>query len=737
MEHLMSAKERGERKTDIRDVSAIPWLGFDHDDTDHRLTTIQQYPISRGWSRADLRELELGNLGSRSATQALAMIQSWMFLGLLESAFNERFSAKDFLDTAANGHRVVQTAFLRKWIDDYHSTVILHPPNDPGQRCTQKNRLVESLEYAALWNQRLVDIEQDESRRSPLISSLLFGPVTRLITLIAEAVWAVAQLYPSPEERFFIDCDWSLTQVNNRVLRDRLRARGWCPSLYNKVGNLARTPASFLEYVSLVPPQEDTVSPHGRCSVDECVQYNIDESKYQTRHRVDGCQCRMLSPPLVDVNDALRHEKIPVINAPSLLGLDSEAIVRGHSPERPLEFVAFSHVWSDGLGSTTEEGIPECQIQYLMETSLHAAGTSMFWIDSLCIPRDRATRKLAISMMSKTYSSASATVVLGQRIKRCDFKWSLETRIVALSLSTWQERLWTLQESSLSRRVIFMFENDLVLAEKIIEESGVKIHRPVVRTAHILLDNFTNWVHTDDVTVGGLQRNLYRRTSTKPGDESLAVAPFLNIDVKPLLEVEGEERMMRFWDEVQHVPKGIIFHNLEKLSRDGYRWAPRSIMNQKNAVVLDVRDMSATVTKSGLKGVYWVYKLRTQYYIPSGRTESIFYDPLSETCLKVLESGAALNPSLNSNSVVVFERQLTPAAQNCLGVVLRRVSDGIDRSSQHIPVDEFGGPVVVILFSEAILTSMVGPELGWRGWNMMKQSTQGQFEVESTEILIR
>lgn len=127
-----------------------------------------------------------------------------------------------------------------------------------------------------------------------------------------------------------------------------------------------------------------------------------------------------------------------------------------------------------------------------METSLRAAGTPMFWIDSLCIPKIRDTRKLAISMISETYRSASATVVLDRKIKRCDFKRSLETRIVALSLSTWQERLWTLPESSLSKRVIFMFENDLVLAETILKESGPKIYRPVVRTGHLLLDNLSN-----------------------------------------------------------------------------------------------------------------------------------------------------------------------------------------------------------------------------------------------------
>lgn len=35
MEHLMSAKERGERRAEIRDIPTIPWLGFDHDERYH------------------------------------------------------------------------------------------------------------------------------------------------------------------------------------------------------------------------------------------------------------------------------------------------------------------------------------------------------------------------------------------------------------------------------------------------------------------------------------------------------------------------------------------------------------------------------------------------------------------------------------------------------------------------------------------------------------------------------
>ena len=61
--------------------------------------------------------------------------------------------------------------------------------------------------------------------------------------------------------------------------------------------------------------------------------------------------------------------------------------------------------------------------------------------------------------------------------------------------------------------------------------------------------------------MSGLQRNLYSRTSSKPEAESLAVAPFLNIDVAPLFQVDGEERMMRFWKEAKTLPKSIVLHS--------------------------------------------------------------------------------------------------------------------------------------------------------------------------------
>ena len=227
-----------------------------------------------------------------------------------------------------------------------------------------------------------------------------------------------------------------------------------------------------------------------------------------------------------------------------------------------------------------------------------------------------------------------------------------------------------------------MFESDLVPAETIIKESGPKIYCPVVRTGHLLLDNLSNWVNDDQVTVGGLQRNLYRRTSSKPDDECLAVAPFLNIDVSLLLAVEGEERMIRFWDKVKFVPRAIVLCNTPKISRDGYRWAPRSLMNQKGAITLDLKDRSATVTEFGLRGTYWMYELRTRSQVPL-RMDIIFYDSLSDCALRLLEHNTAPNISLSTNHVVIFMDRPIPSMDNYLAVILLKVSEGRSGDSQQ------------------------------------------------------
>lgn len=734
MEHLMGAAERRDRRNDLGIAPSIPWLGFSHDTRTQSATLLEDYPIHRGWTREDLRQLEFGKLGHRSSTEVLAMLQSWMSFGLLESAFNTSFTTKDFLRTDYDGREVVQTSYMREWIDDFHSRVhgSSYQTNN-GQR-QQRERLIRSIQYAAFWNQRLFQMQTEESVL--LTSSHLFGPVARLTTLIAEAVWAVGQRLPSPEARPFILCDWVIMDGNDRDLRERVRNRGWCPSMYDKVKDLSRTPTSVLEYISIVSPFHEVPNRHRDCSVDQCVQYNIEKSEYTMKHRTDGCQCGRVFPPLNAVKNALLNWTIPIINGIALLNeVDDNEVVLSHSPETRIRYSAISHVWSDGLGSTTEEGMLRCQVQYLVRLAMEIGKTPMLWIDSLCIPEDRAPRKLAISMMAETYRDAHRTIVLDSGIRRCNSHLSLETRMIALSLSTWQERLWTLQESSLSREVEFVFEDAVVSAETIINENGEQIHRPVNRTFHLFLDNLTYWVHNDQVTMGGLQRNLYRRTSSKPEDESLAVAPFLKIDISPLLEVDGDERMMRFWKAVRTLPKSIVVHNAPKIPHDGFRWAPRSLMNQKGSIIMDLQDQSASVVEQGLKANFWAYKLQmsTRTSLAQG-AEVLLHERRANSLLRIFPAQRSTDLGLSSNQIIISYDQPASSIENFLGALLTRVSDQRGGHGHQTPIYRYEGLVGGTLTSRLYFLEIAGQsELLWQ---RAVSSVKGRAVGEWTDLII-
>ena len=89
-----------------------------------------------------------------------------MSLGLLECAFNISIATKDFLQTGLYGRKVVQTAYIRDWIDGFHSRAhglksSYHDRNVDEQK-QQRERLVRSVEHAIFWNQRLFEIESEE-----------------------------------------------------------------------------------------------------------------------------------------------------------------------------------------------------------------------------------------------------------------------------------------------------------------------------------------------------------------------------------------------------------------------------------------------------------------------------------------------------------------------------------------------------------------------------------------------
>jgi hypothetical protein len=103
---------------------------------------------------------------------------------------------------------------------------------------------------------------------------------------------------------------------------------------------------------------------HHTCSPRECARNNVDTRTYKMSHCTPTCQCEIIRPDLRDVSRAIDDNRTPTMTLHDDQGVLRIEVSRTQSGlgER---YVAFSHVWVDGLGSTTEHGIYECQARRL------------------------------------------------------------------------------------------------------------------------------------------------------------------------------------------------------------------------------------------------------------------------------------------------------------------------------------------------------------------------------------
>ena len=83
------------------------------------------------------------------------------------------------------------------------------------------------------------------------------------------------------------------------------------------------------------------------------------------------------------------------------------------------DYIAFSHVLADCLGSHTEKGLRPCQakrLHRLVQNKLTHG--SWFWIDGLCVPKRELYRGKAIQQMKTTYRNATGVIVLDRSLRQ-------------------------------------------------------------------------------------------------------------------------------------------------------------------------------------------------------------------------------------------------------------------------------------------------------------------------------
>ncbi|KIX01547.1 uncharacterized protein Z518_09273 [Rhinocladiella mackenziei CBS 650.93] len=551
------------------------------------------YPSRAGFDKDRFLRLDFSE---RSPAETAAFLQTWLYFGLLSRVLRIPISMEDFVNRDHRSPTVTTRTSLPLYLERWSKRA--------------KPKLVDQMEADIEEARSYVHCMLKAGESCPLpqevvLSIMILGPT------LSSAIDLKIERFP-PKNHTTID-DWGISPL----VKDRLLRQGWCINDIQRLCSTISVPTAL--FASSIPRREVIPNEqHGSCLPHACVARNIDEATYKTQHVDPNCPCSPVMAPLDQVKDVLQNGDIPVIIIKP--GADSSTLELEASSDRKARYVAISHVWADGLGCT-ENSLPQCQLLRLHSLceELSSGSTRVFssfknllrkseqplglWIDTLCVPREKLFRRLAIARMSATYARANKVAILDSEL--LSFSKGLPEREILLRMvgSGWMRRVWTMQEGALGSKDLHIKLVDGVVRFSDAIEALRKSAKTrslatslVDRDATIFFEEFdqlrkahskSHWQDGERVpAIAASLRILNDRSTTKEGDAYICLAGMMALESDIIRDLDAapvEERTRKLLANVRLWPKAIIFSPGVKLQEEGYRWACTSFWRSKFA----------------------------------------------------------------------------------------------------------------------------------------------------------
>jgi Heterokaryon incompatibility protein (HET) len=606
---------------------------------------------------SDYEVLELGWDG------ILPFIQAACFFDLLKKVFRVPgilFNEGDFIQDK-NGEKFVTTAtlpeLLVKW-EDAEQDISRTERRD--KYMVIDRHVSRACEFLMAHGKSLVEIQYSiENAKQPLDGNYATFELVKKVHLsamiLAETLWHASLIIYRGYERPHQGLIMGLNPVNSR----RFEQAGWCPRDYQMVVDDVFTDANAVQFMlSSIDRRSDTRN-HSTCSLKECKFDIVPDGPYKHRHtEVCNGQCNYITP-----GDAVMPGQITKIIEAGFTPLlrfaqqrsdgqhmmnittshkfivDKIAATLVHGPVVP--YVAFSHVWSQGLGNPDGNSLPKCQLLHLQNLANQIASQEghpvPFWIDTICVPIEPKYRKLAIKSMSQVYREAKYVIVLDTSLLRVPRTLDPVEIAMRIAITTWTHRLWTYQEATLADTLLFQFQDSLVEVNDLRRRYLAKRRQMIVGicpTRSAFQDTILDWPSVDIIwhdAIGAmkeisfatayqdeagehnklslLNKALAVRSTTKAEDEAICLASILGRDVGKVLDTEKGGGMKYLLTSLGTVSGDIIFCNRPRYEEKGQRWIPKSLLRDPIANKINMNETPAKVTANGLvlayPGIRW------------------------------------------------------------------------------------------------------------------------------------
>ncbi|TBU25249.1 hypothetical protein BD311DRAFT_780443 [Dichomitus squalens] len=307
---------------------------------------------------------------------------------------------------------------------------------------------------------------------------------------------------------------------------------------------------------------------------------NLNRDPKNIPHVAPGCTCALVKPSMDAVRTSYSEDDVPAVI------FDGNGLTVRPASKGP--YVAISHVWADGLGSSTEHGLPLCQVARLDALVRKLVPDGAFWHDGLCVPSpktQRPTWQRAISLLARIYAGADKVLVVDGGVRtQCSLAKPVEECLLRIATSGWAQRIWTLQEGVLARELYFEVADGLVDCSHFDGDASFITSCLIPTLRYRRHDGDSKFQRRlsqrPRCSLNDLIRLMRLRSVTCPEDEPLAIAGLLGIDAAPLAEIRnGEERMRALLLEVREVPRNLFLFgwSAKRLSIPNFTWAPASL----------------------------------------------------------------------------------------------------------------------------------------------------------------
>ncbi|KAI1090445.1 hypothetical protein F5B19DRAFT_463088 [Rostrohypoxylon terebratum] len=411
-------------------------------------------------ARAGVDTMLLGNdqLPSMALKDSAPFVQAWLWFGLLSEALifhpttELEVFPQLFLKTKGT-QKYLCTIRLSEMIRETKASKALYS--------LDMERLYSCIQNALDFGQKILSSDWAKSQiETTGIHHQVFKSILASQILCRTLLGAFCSSYSSRVQ---------FPEAALKIVDFLLQQAGWCPE-----GVRGLTPDVCLRY---------HLSRYIRCPIrgdpkhtggNGCVYASITHNVVTPRHVDPACDCKTIATT-GDLRRFVSKGKVVLVrfcpnnensNILEVKGVDITS-------KDMVPFIAVSHVRMAGLGNETANSLPSCQIRLIQSLAdkLSKSNTEsiFFWIDTLCVPRNRHLRKSALRLDWQLFAKAQHTLILDPPLYQYKF-CTPEEALIRIRFSTWKMKLWTVKEGFLARELIFRFDDRLISLRELLAD---------------------------------------------------------------------------------------------------------------------------------------------------------------------------------------------------------------------------------------------------------------------------